>query len=258
MKATFLEYNKPLLTAMVQERTPDAAIDTIMHSHYEGADAFGIQLECLEKQFRTFADLKRIFDACMGKPIYITSYRSPDMNDDECMELLLLGCKAGATLCDVMGDTFDPQPHEMTFHEHAIQKQKSVIKQIHDLGGEVLMSTHTHAFLSEETIIQYALAQKERGADIVKIVHFADTMEQLETNINLLFRLKRELQDTKFLFLANGKCCIPLRQLGPSFGVCMYLCVPQYKPGYSKEQPLLRSMKIARDNLMFLNEYAKE
>ena len=41
---TFLTYDKPLLTAMVQEKTADDAICVIMDSLYDGADAFGIQL----------------------------------------------------------------------------------------------------------------------------------------------------------------------------------------------------------------------
>ena len=58
MKATFLQYNKPLLTAMVQEKTPGDAINTIMNSHYDGADAFGIQLEYLERQYRDVETLR--------------------------------------------------------------------------------------------------------------------------------------------------------------------------------------------------------
>lgn len=254
MKATFLEYNKPLLTAMVQESTPDEAINVIMNCHYHGADAFGIQLECFDRKYRTLEDLKRVFAACMGKPIYITSYRndnSTGMTDEECMELLLLGCKAGATLCDVMGDTFDRQPHELTFNEEAVKKQRVIIDKIHELGGEVLISTHTHAFLDEETIVKYALEQKSRGADVVKIVNFAQTEKQLQQNINIVFRLKEELKGTKFLYLANGEYCRPLRQTGILFGVCMCLCVDCYKPRYSKEQPMLSSMKAIRDNMIF-------
>lgn len=255
MKATFLEYDKPLLVSMVQESTPDAAINVIVESLYDGADAFGIQLECLEKQYRSLETLQYIFSFCQGKPIYITSYRtcnSSGMTDDECMELLLLGCKAGATLCDVMGDTFDPVPHELTFNEEAVAKQMAVIDKIHAMGGEALISTHTHAFLDEETLVEYALEHKRRGADVVKIVNFAETREQLEADMNIICRLKRELGDTKFLFLANGEFCRPLRQTGPSFGVCMYLCVQKYQNISSKEQPLLRSMKQVRDNLIFL------
>ena len=257
MKATFLQYNKPLLTAMVQESTPDAAIETIMNSHYDGADAFGIQLECLEREYRTLENLQRIFSFCMNKPIYITSYRndnSKGMTDEECVELLLLGCEAGATLCDVMGDLFDPQPHELTRDPEAVRKQKELIDKIHAMGAEVLISSHTHKFMDEEEVVEYAYTQKERGADVVKIVTAAETREQLEADMNIICRLKRELGDHKFLFLGSGMYSRPLRQLGPVFGCCMYLCVQRYKPRYSKNQPILSSMKAIRDNIVFLRD----
>lgn len=254
MKPTFLQYAKPLLTGMVQDATPDDAIRTIMNCHYDGADAFGIQLECLERQYRTPENLKRIFDQCMGKPIYITSYRnghSTGMTDEECVELLLMGLDAGATLCDVIGDLFDPSPMELTRDSGAIARQMELIDTIHARGGEVLMSSHTFRFMDGDQVLEFAAEQKRRGADVAKIVSWADTREELETNMNSICRLRREL-GIPFLFLAGGACCRPQRQLGPSFGVCMYLCVHQYRPGYSLDQPLLRSMKAARDNLLFL------
>lgn len=248
---------KPMLVAMVQEATVAGAIDVIMNAHYDGAEAFGIQLEDLELKYRNLTDLKKIFAACMGKPIYITSYRvrnSAGLSDEECLELLLLGAEAGADLCDIMGDTFDHQPHELTFDAQAVERQKEYIDRIHAMGKQVLISTHTHAYLDAETISRYAAAQKERGADVVKIVNFAGDRQQLRDNMDMVFRLQRELEGMPFLFLANGACSRPLRQTGPLFGVCMYLCVVQHKPGYSKEQPVLRSMKQIRDNLMFLTK----
>ena len=251
MKKTFLKYQSPLLTAMVQEATPEDAICTIMNSLYDGAEAFGIQLESLKKEYRTEETLREIFKYCDNKPIYITSYRcaeSKGMTDEECVDLLMLGLKAGATLCDVMGDTYCPVAHELAFDEEAAQKQKQLIEKIHALGGEVLMSSHLHAFLEEEEIVRYAKEQAARGADIVKIVSFAQTREQLMADIQIADRLDREL-DRPFLFLANGPYSKLLRQIGPGLGVCMYLCVERYKHQNSKEQPLLRAAKAIRDNM---------
>ena len=103
---------RPPLVAMVQNETVEDALNTITDALYDGADAFGIQLEDLLPQYRNLEDLKKIFAACMGKPTYITSYRSHNSKgytDEQCMELLLLGAEAGGDLCDIMGDTFDPQ-----------------------------------------------------------------------------------------------------------------------------------------------------
>ncbi|MFQ9801625.1 MAG: hypothetical protein ACLR23_25015 [Clostridia bacterium] len=52
----------------------------------------------------------------------------------------LAGC--GADLCDVMGDYFDRQPDEVAVDKTAIEKQKELIRKIHDKGAKVLMSSH--------------------------------------------------------------------------------------------------------------------
>ena len=132
-KATFLTYDKPLLCAMVQDETPDEMICTIMDSLYDGADAFGIQLCNLQMEYRNEETLRKIFSYCEGKPIYITSYRgkyNKDLSEEERMEFLLMGLRAGATLCDVPGDTFAPCKEQMTFEPEAVEKQKKLIIKI--------------------------------------------------------------------------------------------------------------------------------
>lgn len=246
---------KPPLVAMVQVETLEEALDIITDAHYDGADAFGIQLEDLLPEYRNLTDLKKLFAACLGKPIYITSYRtrhSKDYTDEQCMELLLLGAEAGADLCDVMGDTFDHQPFELTFNEKAIAKQKHYIDRIHAMGKQVLISTHTHTHLNEDAVLHYAHAQKERGADVVKIVNLSNSREEFQESMDTIFRLEKELEGTPFLFLTSGVGGSAIRQTGPLFGVCMYLCAPIHKHGFTRQQPLLRSMKQIRDNLLFL------
>ena len=49
---SFLGHSKPLLTAMVQAKTPEEACCIITDSMYDGAEAFGIQLENLERKYR--------------------------------------------------------------------------------------------------------------------------------------------------------------------------------------------------------------
>ena len=50
---SFIGHSKPLLTAMVQAKTPEEVCCIITDSIYDGAEAFGIQLENLEKQYRS-------------------------------------------------------------------------------------------------------------------------------------------------------------------------------------------------------------
>ena len=130
LKPTFLTYSRPLLCAMIQESTLDAAKNRIYDAHYDGAEAFGIQLCNLLPEYRNEESLKKLFDFCEGKPIYITSYRSKsskELSDEECMELLLMGARCGATLCDVMGDYYDKCEGELTMNEEAVKKQMKLL-----------------------------------------------------------------------------------------------------------------------------------
>lgn len=253
--AFVFDNKRPVLMAIIQEETMAGALDAIVDSHYDGAEAFGIQLEDLRPEFRNLKDIKTIFNACLGKPVYFTSYRSrlsADLTDDERVALLLMGVEAGGDLADVMGDLYDPQPHELAEDPVAIEKQKKLIGKIHSMGAQVLMSCHTHACLDDDEIIGYALAQKERGADVIKIVNECPTEEDFRRAVNLPFKLKDALKDTPFLFLCGGSYGRIIRQIGPQLGVCMYLCAQRHKPGYTRMQPVLRAMKQVRDNMIFL------
>ena len=248
---SFLGHSKPLLTAMVQAKTPEEACCIITDSMYDGAEAFGIQLENLERKYRNVETLKSIFYYCGDKPIYITSYRngeSTGYTDEECEQYLLMGLEAGAALCDVMGDMYKQEKYGITYDEEAVKKQRELIDKIHSRGGEVLMSVHFYEFFDEDETMKVAHAIEDRGADIVKIVNGSYTEDQMYANINIIHRMKKELH-AKFLFLANGKYSKLIRLFGPQLGVCTYLCVQSYRPINSKEQPKLRATKAIRDNI---------
>ena len=252
MKATFLQYQKPLLCCMIPENTPDKAISAVMNAHYDGADAFGFQLEGWKPEYLNEECFRNVFKHCLGKPIYVTSYRNfsnKGKTDDECAEILFAAIRAGATLVDVMADTYDPQPYEMTHDPEAVAKQKKLIERLHAAGAEVLMSSHTHTHLSEDEAVAYAKAQRERGADVCKIVNFSNTEDEEQENIRAILRIKKEVGG-RFLFLANGEYCHTIRQIGTSLGVCMWLCVQNAV----REQPQLRAMKQVQDNLFYNNQ----
>ena len=251
MRKSFLHAQKPWLTAMIQCTTPEACIAKIHASAQEGADAYGIQLCCLERQYRTEAQLREIFAACSDAPIYITSYRgksSAGMTDDECAELLLMGLRAGATLCDVMGDFYSPVETQLTTDETAIQKQKQLIGRIHAMGGEVLMSTHDFRPLSPETILAVAKAQESRGADILKIVIRDTDTAQLPDYLKCIQTVIAETKKP-FLLLSSGPAGWWLRRQGPAVGVCMYLCVQSHGELDTPAQPLLREVTEFRTHI---------
>ena len=87
---------------------------------------------------------------------------------------------------------------------------------------------------------------KERGADIVKIVTGAETMEEQLENLRITYLLKKEL-NAPFLFLSGGECQLH-RRMGPMLGCCMYLCSLNDEEEPKPVQPMLRKIKAIRDN----------
>ena len=164
---------------------------------YDGAEAFGIQLENLERKYRNVETLKSIFYHCGDKPIYITSYRNSESTgytDEECEQYLLMGLEAGATLCDVMGDMYKQEKYGITYDEEAVKRQRELIDKIHSRGGEVLMSVHFYEFFDEDETMKVAHAIEDRGADIVKIVNGSYTEDQMYANINIIHRMKKRTE----------------------------------------------------------------
>lgn len=255
-RTSFFDSERPLICAMVQDATVEEAICTIKDSLYDGADAFGIQLCNLLPEERDAAHLSRLFAACEGKPIYLTSYRGAQnatLTDAERTELLLFAMRTaapmGEVLCDVMGDLYHPETDQLTFDKEAVEQQKALIEQIHAEGGRVLMSAHLSRSFSEEEAVTYARAQRSRGADIVKLVSKADSDSEQMLGLQIIHRLKQEL-DCPYLFLVGGTHTRLIRQIGPALGVCMYLGVSRYRPITAKAQPTLRTLKAIRDSML--------
>lgn len=249
MKPSFLRYTGPILTTMIQTREPENGFETMKRAIAEGTEAFGIQACRLKPEFRTQEIYKQFMENAQGRPVYATNYRygyNEGVSDDELAEGMLQLADAGVTLCDVMGDMFCNDPDELTMDEAAVKKQMELIHQLHEKGAEVLMSSHTYAFRSAERVLEIALEQQRRGADIVKIVTGADRMEQQLENLRITDLLKKELK-VPFLFLSVGECSLH-RRIGPMLGSCMWLCVQEHDELSTPTQPLLRKVKEIRDN----------
>ena len=249
MKPTFLNHDRPLFTVMLQQDTPEGMIEVMKKSIPLGADAFGIQFESLPKEMRTPEVYKEIFANAGGLPTYVTNYRhgsNEGKTDDQLADELVELVGYGATLIDIMGDMFCPHPEEMTDDAEAIEKQKALIKRIHEAGGEVLMSSHVLKYIPCDRVLDIARGQKERGADIIKIVTGADNDIQQGDNLKTAAILKKEL-GAPYLFLSGGNCKV-LRRVGPMLGVCMWLCVYEHHPRSTKAQPILSHAKAMWEN----------
>ncbi len=252
MKASFLNSEKPLLCAMVQCATVEECICKIQASLAEGATAFGIQLCKINKELRTKENLTKIFEACEGLPIYVTSYRHSEnegYTDEECAEVLLLALECGATILDVMGDMFDRgAKYELTEDPEAVKKQKALIEKIHALGGEVLMSSHTGNNLAVKESLRIAACHEERGADVIKIVNKTDSLDDLPKTFETILELNKAVTK-KFLYLEGGPTQKMVRNLGPQLGVCMYLTCQHYGPVDTTAQPKLTRLKKVIEGL---------
>ena len=241
MKASFIRSDKPLKTAMIQVKTADEAIAAIESGLKQGADAFGWQLECLNADQINQKTLENVFSAGCGMPFYVTNYKwasGGDKPEEQYFDELLLALKCGATLIDMPGDSFSPAPDQLTYDQQAIRKQVEFSQKVHDLGGELLISSHVPDFRSEDFVLGMAFEQKRRGADIAKIVTFSHDDEQLTDNLKTTVRL-RETLGIPFLFLSGGEKCRLHRLAGPLLGACMWLCVAYRAPITIPPQPLL-------------------
>ena len=250
MERSFFGHEKALLTVMVQADNPDRIKELIDKSVPEGAEAFGMQFEQMKTEYRTKKVYNDLFSYAKDNPVYVTNYRTEKnegKSDTQLAEELLELADCGADLCDVMGDCFDRQPDELAVDKTAIEKQKELIRKIHNKGAKVLMSSHVLKYIPAERVLEIALEHETRGADICKIVTGADTMEQQLENLKIINMLKENLK-IPFLFLCCGECGI-LRRIGGEIGCCMYLCVHEYDALATPQQPLLKNVKIIRDTI---------
>jgi len=263
VKASFLNQNRPLITGMILKDNPDDIRFAVKNSIYDGADCLGIQLERLKKEYKTEENYKRIFAACGGHPIYITNYRQSEnegFTDEEIGNELLKALSCGATLGDVPGSLFDLESKmgeglELTYKQEAVDKQMELIERIHAMGKEALMSSHTLKFETAETVLEIALEQQRRGADVVKIVTGANSDEEQAENLRITTLLKKELK-VPFLFLSGGTHSKIHRMVGPQLGCVTYLAVREHDRAAVTTQPTIRAAKAVRDNFDYMPDIA--
>ena len=209
----------------------------------QGVDAFGFQIETLIPGDRNAENYKKIFSAMGDKPAYVTNYTRGNilsLSDEELTEELFLAVECGAKLVDIRCDLFDRQPCEYTYDQAAVEKQKEVIKKFKTMGAEVLISAHVFKYIPCETVIEIALSQQERGADIVKIVTEANSEVELAENFKTSVVLN-DMLNTPVLFLCNGTHCKKHRMLAPVLNNGMFLVVRNDLDGGT--QPTIKSAK---------------
>ncbi len=252
MRPSFIKPDrKPLLVSMITEKYPADCVTTIRNSIFDCSDAFALLLEILDLKHHNRDDLKGIINYCCDKPMLTINYRKPDrkeLSDDDLLAAHMIALEAGASMCDIMGDFYDPSPMQLAMNPAIIDKQKRLIEKIHSAGGEVLMSSHTWVMMTAEQTIEHAKALEARGPDMIKIAMRADTEDELLEVIKTTALMKRELK-IPYLHICMGQYGKVHRVIGSLFGSSLVLCVQQYTKAGHKEQPLLRATRAALDNI---------
>ncbi len=259
MRPTFLNQNRPLITAMILKDNPDSIRYAIKNSIFDGADCLGIQFECLKKEYKTEENYKNIFAACSSHPVYVTNYRGAGnrgFSDEELADELIKMLSCGATLGDVPASLFDSESGmgvglELSMKQDAIDQQMNLINRIHNMGKEVVMSSHIRKFTPAETVLEVAYEQQRRGTDIVKIVTAANSEEEQLENLRTTALLKKELK-VPFLFLSGGTHSKIHRMIGPQLGCISYLAVLEHDDRAVPTQPTIKAAKAVRDNFDYL------
>ena len=225
MKKTFLGKDKPILVGMLRQTEKEPLLREIESLRAQGAEAYGFQLESMEPEMRTREALAEVFAAMDDLPVYATNYKRFNKEEktwDELAEGMLLMAELGATLIDVPGDMFASAEYELTFEKEAVEKQKALIARLHEMGKEVLISSHALAAFTSEQVLTYARTHAERGADISKIVTVASTEAEEDEAFRSLVLLKRT--GIPFLYLVVGERQRKHRIYGPTLGCSLFLC----------------------------------
>lgn len=251
MKKSFANFEKPLLTVMLKLSTEDGVLNEVRKALIHGAEAFGLQTE-QAPIFHEEEKLQRLLDAIGDKPLYITNYKhhiNENVSYEDIADKLLWFAQKGVTLCDVMGDFYCKDDEELTFDKNAVEKQIKLIKELHNQGAEVIMSSHINKFKTAEEVLAVALEHQKRGADISKIVTAGNSKEEELENLRITNYVSKKL-DIPLLFLSGGTNCLTHRKIGILFGACMSLCVCD-NSSLTNPQPFVGYQKAIRDTMNF-------
>jgi 3-dehydroquinate dehydratase I len=250
--SSLCQQDRPLLICVVADATPAECIASIRNAIYDGADGFMLDLAKLENKYHTVDDIHEIIDYAQNKPVITFNYRysrgeSASSSDEELMDSQIKAARAGADMCDIMGDIYGSSPLQLTYNKDIIEKQKRLVDELHSLGAEVLMSSHTWVMMGAEQTIEHARALKTRGADMIKIAMCAMTEDDLLETIKVTVLMRRELE-YPFLHVCMGQHGKIHRIISGMLGSSMLLCVQQYTDLSHRDQPLLRATRDVLNN----------
>ena len=258
MEKRFSASNNPLLAGVVKERTPEAAMEKIRYFEEQGATAIDLHLSCLDEEYKTVEQIKRIVD-CTPLPMLGLNYsRKYDWTEiveteEQRAELLLKAVEAGISAVDLLGYSFDlnsrgkfvgedlysftkNNPLEIVTDKAVIEKQKEFINRVHSMGKEVLLSTHPDIPMNGDQVIDLVQFLAERNPDIIKIVTRCNTENELIEAYDTMRRLKKLNLRQKISFHCCGEMGRTTRLINPILGSYMCFCTKADDGNRIKEQ----------------------
>ncbi len=253
----------PAIAGVIREKTSSAAIAEIKNCLYDGADMIDLHLSCLEDHSED--NIKRIANST-NLPILALNYNNTynwenaGFSEEERVEILLCAVRAGVAGIDMQGYTFDAaskdrfigeekysftkgKPKEVVTDENIIAKQCALIKKVHSMGAEVLLSCHPGIAMNAEQVVDLALFLEKRSPDIIKIVTIANTEDEAIESIRAMTLLKKEVK-TPVSYHAGGKAGTITRIVNPVLGGQIAFCVDRFSESSTMEQLDLRTARL--------------
>lgn len=245
MKLT--DIKMPAFAGVVREKTIKDAIKSIKNCEKKGATMIDLHLSTLENRFRNVKSIRKIVRSTR-LPILALNYSqnfdySPILNvkEEDRIGLLKIAAKAGVAGVDIQGYSFDLKSKEdfygdkkLSFYKKGIKevvtnksviaKQTALIKEMHEMGVQVLLSNHPGVVLDADQVVDLAKFISTRKPDIIKIVTLAEKEEDNVEALKAMLRLKKEIP-CKVSYHLAGKPGKISRIINPVMGGFMMFCV---------------------------------
>ena len=259
MRPSYLRARRPMLAAMIENTTERGCLADMRLAEHDGADAFAIDYAMIDPACREEDVMRRIIRST-GLPVLLYTYRNyhlENATDEERAQLQLRAARQGAACCDVMGDLFCQAQRQMTDDPTAVRKQKQLIQEIHQLGAEVLISSHVSESMTADDALDHMMRMADRGADIAKLVTQANTPREYAQAVETLCTLKEKLP-IPFIYLCSGRFGPLQRYSGLMLGSMLTFSVPRYTERVLGVQPLTCDARRTMDELLRRTAYPED
>lgn len=265
------DLERPFICTSLAETTIEATVAAMKRAEYEGARAFEVHLPLLD--FPSGDAVDRLLSAT-GNPVYATCRRDTfyellgveepvSLTDEERTDRLLEAVEAGFAGIDVELDAFDPTPGpdefteaaieayasdpdagvaEVTDDPTAIEAQRTLVEDVHEAGGDVILSAHTYTHLRPDDVVAIAERMTRRGADFGKIVGVDRTMDDALDTLDAHLRLN-DADVLPYALMAIGDVSRITRPLSPMFGSAWVFAQPELTPGGFHSWPLVENVR---------------